>query len=284
MSSILDALKKSEAERQRGVPPTLSTPIMRQGQPARKQRPAWLLPAIAGVALVAAWAGGLFSGAGTEADDPVAESRPVSASPAVSDDAAAAVPPAPVPVTAPAQVDRPEAEPSTPPATEPAQVSFGPFRPRHLPTAPAQDPAAAPAADGQPAVPDAADIPTDAEAAAAAAAPAPVAEAPPAAAQPAAPASAPVAPTPPPAPAAAQPGNAVPTFNQLPYAVRREIPQIALTMHMYSADPERRFAIINGVRARDGQPLEGGLEVVEIRPDGVLIRFKDTDFLYPSRG
>lgn len=88
--------------------------------------------------------------------------------------------------------------------------------------------------------------------------------------------------SPPPTPAAAASGS-VPSLHELPFAVRRTLPEIVVTMHMYNADPERRFALINGTRVRDGQPLEGGLEVIAIRLDGIVLRHDGTEFLYPIR-
>lgn len=270
MSSILDALKKSEAERQRGVPPTLSTPILHRGQPARPKRPAWLLPAVAAVALVLAWAGGLFSGADSE--DAVAPAAETVATTPTEIPAAAS--PKPEPATTP-----PAPETAAPAAASPADaasgqparsVGFGPYRPRPTTTAPGE--AAAAPAESRPEAPVAAAPAeaTDAPAQAPVAAPATlVATTQPAPATPAGPEPA---------------GDDVPTLHQLPYAVRREIPQLALTLHMFSTDPERRFAIINGVRVTDGQPIEGGIDVKEIRPNGVLVRYKDTDFLLPARG
>ena len=70
---------------------------------------------------------------------------------------------------------------------------------------------------------------------------------------------------------------------ELPFSVRRTLPEIAITMHMYSPDPELRFALVNGTRARDGQPLAGGLEVIAIRTDGVVFRYDGTEFLHPIR-
>lgn len=52
-------------------------------------------------------------------------------------------------------------------------------------------------------------------------------------------------------------------------------------MHVYSQDPQRRFALINGVRARDGESLEGGVEVVHILPHGVQVRVAETEFILP---
>jgi hypothetical protein len=42
--------------------------------------------------------------------------------------------------------------------------------------------------------------------------------------------------------------------------------------------------LLNGVRARDGDTLEGGLEVVAIRAADVVLRFQGTEFVLPLRG
>lgn len=285
MSSILDALKKSEAERQRGVPPTLNTPILQRGQPAKSKRPAWLLPAVAAVALVAAWAGGLFDGGDSGDEAPVVtQAEPaataVAEAPAQAPVAAVASSAPATPAAAePAMPDAaPDAAPETAAVESPAdpprrRIGFGPFPPRPT-SAPAAEAPAAAAPDV--AAPDAAVATIDNPVPATPAAPATPAT--PAAQPPAVPAAPVTAATP------ASTGDDVPTYHELPFAVRRDIPALALTLHMYSDDPERRFAIINGVRVRDGQPIEGGVDVREIRPNGVVIRFKDTDFLLPARG
>jgi general secretion pathway protein B len=70
---------------------------------------------------------------------------------------------------------------------------------------------------------------------------------------------------------------------ELPYASRREIPELKLTMHVYSAQPAQRFVIVNGNRQIEGDDIED-LRVVEIRPDGVIFDHKGVRFLYPRGG
>lgn len=280
MSSILDALKKSEAERQRGVPPTLNTPILHRGQPAKSGRPAWLLPAVAAAALVLAWAGGLFS-SGDDSGEEAPTANTVATVPAEAPTPAAQTTAAPAP--APEPVTPPAPEASAPPVVNaddaPSEsqrrVGFGPFPARPSTSSATAEPVAPAQADAKPD----SDLAATAEATASPAAPVPEA---PVDARPAPPPSATTSAATTPT-ATATPSGGVPTFNELPYAVRREVPPLALTLHMFSADPERRFAIINGVRVTDGQPIEGGVDVKEIRPNGVLVRYKDTDFLLPSR-
>lgn len=297
MSSILDALRKSEAERLRGRPPGLNSPMPFHTRPRRRNRP-WLLPALAVLALAGAWAGGLFDFGGDDpAPPPVAatepQTAPVPGDPAVGTavETAQVPPPAP-PLPAAADpatpVDTPAPAADSAPAPSP-RVGFGPFprsgarRVTQPPAAPANPTAPPVAAAPPPASPADTQAPAPAQAIAqttpppAETAPAPT-TAPPADAPPAAPAPAPATPV---AATPAAPG--VPTVNELPFAFRRGLPELAVTMHMYSTDPERRFVLINGQRARDGQALEGGLEVKEIRIDGVVLRFQDTEFLLPVR-
>lgn len=70
---------------------------------------------------------------------------------------------------------------------------------------------------------------------------------------------------------------------ELPYAVRREIPELKLTMHVYAAQPAQRFVIVNGNRQIEGDDIDD-LHVVEIRPDGIIFEHKGLRFLYPRGG
>jgi len=70
---------------------------------------------------------------------------------------------------------------------------------------------------------------------------------------------------------------------ELPYAKRREIPELKVTMHVFASEPARRFIIVNGDRHVEGDDLEG-LKVIEIRADGVVLEFDGQRFLYPRGG
>jgi general secretion pathway protein B len=99
--------------------------------------------------------------------------------------------------------------------------------------------------------------------------------APKAAATPPAPAAAPTA-------AAAKPAApALPTVWELPYATRKDLPTLALTMHVYSSVPTERFIVLEGVRHIEGDDLGNGVTLHEISADGMVLDFKGQRFVYP---
>ena len=90
----------------------------------------------------------------------------------------------------------------------------------------------------------------------------------------------------PPAPdvAATPPAEAIPYMFELPLATRQGLPALKVTMHVYSDDQARRFAIIDGKRVAEGGILGNELNVVEIRRDAILIDSRGTRFLLPRIG
>jgi len=103
------------------------------------------------------------------------------------------------------------------------------------------------------------------------------------AAAPAATAPAPAVATPAPAPAPAPPANDVPSLDDLPAEVRGALPQLPISMQVYSPDPKRRFVIIDGKRVVEGDSLRG-VTVQEIRPTGLVIDFQGRRVLLPRPG
>src|SRR5690606_33269933 len=121
MSSILDALKKSEAERQRGLPPTLNSPAaFHRSRPETPRRTRWWLPAAAVVGIAVAWSMGMFDFGGSS--DAPAET--VQGAAPASDATAEAVAPAPIDPVAIAGTEGPVATTSpdlaAPAISEPA--------------------------------------------------------------------------------------------------------------------------------------------------------------------
>ena len=311
MSLILEALKKSEQQRRLGEMPTLGTPTL----PSRRRRN--LLPVLAGLIAVALGAGWWLMrtpapapeeakpapAAATAALSPTIADRTVAAPARAERKPAAAKPPASAPAAAAPilpmpTTDRPGAvtlppnaalvgTPDTKPAAPPA-----PAAPMRAPTAPAKPAPAAASTDASPkaAAKAAADATTDAPSqkkeAVAGTRPSPPT---PAAATPAMKAPSPerkaienaIAAK----PATAKPAAPkLPTVWELPYGTRKELPDIKLTMHVYSSVPAERFIVIDGERHVEGDDLGDGVVLREISTDGMVLDFKGQRFLYPRDG
>lgn len=70
---------------------------------------------------------------------------------------------------------------------------------------------------------------------------------------------------------------------ELPYAVRKDLPELNVTMQVYADNPVNRFVIVNGERLAEGEELDG-LKVIEIRADGIVFAYHSEQFLYPRGG
>lgn len=66
---------------------------------------------------------------------------------------------------------------------------------------------------------------------------------------------------------------------ELPLSIRRDLPNLSLSIHVFSPDPERRFVLINGERRIEGETLGQGARLVEIRREGAVVEFRDYRFL-----
>jgi general secretion pathway protein B len=90
-----------------------------------------------------------------------------------------------------------------------------------------------------------------------------------------------------PAPSKAAPeaaaSNAQP-YAELAFSVRKSLPELKLSMHVYAADPSHRFVVLNDSRLTEGQKTSDEIFVREIRPDGVVLEFQNQRFFYPRDG
>ena len=281
MSLILEALKKSERQRRLGEMPNLGTPVL-AGRPRRSLLP-WLAGAIVVAIAVSAWLRFVPPAESiTPAPVDATASAPAASAPAAitpPPTAVAAAPPAPAAVLAqpataavkpglrlPSGDDRPGsvadaplsplvAGPRKPPAAAPAAVA--PVPKPALAAQPAK-PVATPAATGTPKAP----TPGANGASVAAATPAQA------------------TPRKPAAPAA----PALPSVWEMPYAVRKDLPALALTMHVFSSVAAERFVVVEGERHVEGDDLGDGVTLREIRSDGIVLDFKGQRFVYPRDG
>lgn len=76
----------------------------------------------------------------------------------------------------------------------------------------------------------------------------------------------------------------VPTYYDLPFATRKALPQLRMSMHVYTADPKQRFVILDGARMVEGDSTPDNVALREIRPDGVILEFQGQRFFFPRDG
>lgn len=247
MSYVLDALRRADAERQRGALPGLQSqpqaPVAADAGP--RSTTAFALMGAGAVGLLAL--GAALAWWLLKAPDAPAPVAPTTRPPAVLA-RPAPVPPVPAP-------SAPSATPATPatatlppepiPMPEPVAKVDTASPPKAAASAVAATPPAASAA--------AARVP----AASAAAARVPAASA---------------ATTPPPA------TERLPTLAELPEALRRQIPALQPGGAMDSPQPSARLLIVNGQPFREGDQLAPGLTLLQIRLRSAVLDFRGTRF------
>jgi general secretion pathway protein B len=254
MSMILEALRKSEAERQRGRAPGLFVEQQALARRDPRRPPAWAFVLLALlVALLLGWgwrewnrarSDAAAANAATAAADASAARAPEIATVDVAATTPAARVDAPLTDTT-AAADPGVALVTAPPAPTRAPPPADPTS-RPLP-APALDPATLPM------------LPADA------AAPLPAGDAG---------TSAPVAmPTP--------PVEFLPRLADLGAGERAALPPLQLSMHVFSDDPARRFVIVDDKRLTEGALVAPGLVVEQIRRDGAVLSWDGRRMLLP---
>jgi len=102
------------------------------------------------------------------------------------------------------------------------------------------------------------------------------------------PAAAEVAPPPvltptPVTPPAVTPEPALLSVFELDYKVRYDLPKMAVSMYVYNSQPQFRFVIIGGKRYAEGEQIESKVSITRIRADGLECDFQGTRFFYPRQ-
>ena len=67
-------------------------------------------------------------------------------------------------------------------------------------------------------------------------------------------------------------------IEDLPSSIQRSLPSIAISVSLYSDEPDSRMAKINGAMIREGEYLTGGLKVEQITLDGVIFNYQNYRF------
>ena len=267
MSLILDALRKSEAERRRGQSPDLfaSPPVAAAPRPGHWPRvlPLLLLVALALVTMLMLWPHRQDSAAvlAENASDPERSTNVDADAKSGGGDLA-------------------------PPATDAAlAIASPPSSTRRSPAAPSPDPTAAasdragprgPAAQASSSTTARTSSPTPAAALASPRAGTGSTPMPTASAQ-----STPTTTSATPAPDADDnPGEALPPIAVLAASERAALPPLKLSMHVWNSEPRKRFAIIDGQRVTEGSTVGAGV-IEEIRRDGVVLNLNGRRVLLP---
>lgn len=69
------------------------------------------------------------------------------------------------------------------------------------------------------------------------------------------------------------------SFWQIPQNLRDSMPEIRITVLVYAERPEDRFLLVNGVRLVEKEELEAGVMLDEIRRDGAVFVYRNYRFL-----
>lgn len=82
-------------------------------------------------------------------------------------------------------------------------------------------------------------------------------------------------------PAASQPlfaEDLLPDYMQLPYSMRQELPKVTISVHFYAHSPASRKVNVNGRMMREGQYVSPVLKLEQITVDGVIFDYKGRRF------
>jgi len=246
MSYILDALRKSDQQRQRGATPTLLTAQAPVAEP--KPSEYWVYGLIAAVLV---GAGILMGWLHPWQPEPIA-ARPPEGTPASRE---AIAPPAPGQTAASAS---PAPAPSSP------DLSRGPVQP-----APVYVPPAAQAVPASPPAPMAQAAPSASIAEPRASVPKPM----PAVQAAQAPAKPAIASQSEPAQEAR-----VMTLGELPASIVQELPAMQISLHLHSTKAANRFVSINNQMLQEGAYAAPGLKLEQITPEGMVFSYKGYRF------
>jgi hypothetical protein len=261
MSFILDALKKSESDRQRQTGPALFEVKV---APPRTRLPLWAI-AIAALLVVnlgiVMWMVLRHSAAASPAGGTSAAATAPAMTGAPTAPSAGATPPGPVPAAVPpppvaAQAASMSPAPAPPPpvvAGGPASAAAGAVTAGAVAGAVAANAANSRGAGNGESNPD--DYAPAAEAA------------------PGAPGSTPGG--------HVRRGTAagVPLYQDA--AAGAQLPQLRLDLHVYAARPQDRFVMINMHKLREGDALPEGVHVESITPEGAVLSYNGSRFLLP---
>jgi general secretion pathway protein B len=72
--------------------------------------------------------------------------------------------------------------------------------------------------------------------------------------------------------------NKIYSLKELPVSLQQNLPDFSISTHLYSGDATSRMVRINGQMLREGEHLSAGVKLEEITPDGVIFSFENYRF------
>ncbi|WP_435103830.1 general secretion pathway protein GspB [Arhodomonas sp. AD133] len=75
-----------------------------------------------------------------------------------------------------------------------------------------------------------------------------------------------------------------PAYASLPTAYRQSLPEFTINVHVYAAEPGRRFLLVDMRRYGEGETLAAGPRIERITPDGVVLAWRERQFHIPVGG
>lgn len=73
--------------------------------------------------------------------------------------------------------------------------------------------------------------------------------------------------------------NRIYNLSELPLTIRQNLPEVLISVFLYSDDPASRLVRINGQMMKEGQYLNQGVKLEEIVPGGVIFSYQNYRFL-----
>lgn len=72
--------------------------------------------------------------------------------------------------------------------------------------------------------------------------------------------------------------NRIYALNQLPPSIRQDLPDMTMSLHYYTGDPSLRLIIVSGETLRQGQETVKGLRLEKVTPDGAVFDYRHYRF------
>lgn len=79
------------------------------------------------------------------------------------------------------------------------------------------------------------------------------------------------------------PDEVLPTLNEINLSGNHGIPELHMDIHVYAARPSERFVFFNNRKYREGETLQEGPSVERITREGVVLRFQGMRFSVPRQ-